>query len=420
LESSFNYKNTVLHCDDFDLLKFSKTVPTPFYLYSKTEIEKNCHFIHQAGRNLNFLPCYALKANYNPTLLKIICDQGFGADVVSGGELLFALNAGFPAEKIVFAGVGKTRAEIELALNKGIHSLNIESGAELEAIAQTAKKLGKIAKISFRLNPDIDAKTHEYISTGMQTNKFGIFPEEAFQFYKKAAADPFLEPEGIHVHIGSQITSIGPYLETVSFLLDFVKKLKAERIDIKFVDLGGGIGIAYQRSFSDSKTATTFLPDILPGYLDGFSSLDIKLVLELGRSVIGSVGILVSKVLYRKQTPSKTFIIIDAAMNNLIRPSLYDAYHEVSALHLKDRAEEVVDIVGPVCESGDFMARQRSIQMLEPEEFVAIGGAGAYGQALSSNYNLRPNIAEYLVKENSVETICRAQTIQDVIDQYKK
>jgi diaminopimelate decarboxylase len=350
-------------------------------------------------------------------ILNIIRQQGFGADVVSGGELLFALKAGFPPDKIVFAGVGKSHEEIELSLQKGIHSLNIESSAELDATSQIAQNLGIPATISFRLNPDIDAKTHAYISTGLQENKFGISAQEALQLYERASKNPFLRPKGIHVHIGSQITSLKPYLETVSFIHKFVKKLKAKDIDIEFVDLGGGIGIVYDYNFKEQRI-TTYLPDILPKYLDGFKSLNLKLIIELGRSIIGSAGILISKVLYRKQTPKKTFIIVDAAMNNLLRPSLYGAHHEINPLKLQNLDEEIVDIVGPVCETGDFLAKERKVQTLSEGDYIAISGAGAYGQVLSSNYNLRPRIAEYLVHNKAVDTICPAEKIEEIFTRF--
>lgn len=416
---SFSYIDRDLYCEGVNVSRFAQEVPTPFYLYSAREIEKNCKQVTETGVGLDFLPCYALKANYNPALLNIIKNQGFGADVVSGGELLFALKAGFPAKKIVFAGVGKTGDEIELALQKDIHSLNIESAEELEATSAIASKLKKKATIAFRINPDIDAKTHEYISTGLHSNKFGVSLKKASSLYEKAADDPFLEPKGIHVHIGSQITEVSPYLETVTFLIDFVKTLRSRGIQIEYLDLGGGIGINYEQNFLDQKNESTFIPQILPDYLDGLKKLNLKLIVELGRSVIGSAGILITRVLYRKKTPVKQFIIVDAAMNNLIRPSLYDAYHEILPVTLTGREEETVDIVGPVCETGDFLAKERILTRINRGEHLAVIGAGAYGQALASNYNLRPTIAEYLVREETISTIRKGETIEEIMNHYE-
>lgn len=418
MKQSFYYQNNRLFCDNLDLKAFTEKHNTPFYLYSRTEIERNCRQVKEAGAGLDFLPCYALKANYNPAILQIILEQGFGADVVSGGELLFALKAGFPPEKIVFAGVGKTAGEIELALENNIHSLNIESSEELKVTSRIAAGLGKKARIAFRINPDIDAKTHAYISTGLHSNKFGISAETAFELYEYAAKDNHLHPVGIHVHIGSQITRVGPYLETVDFLTEFVKTLNARGIPVEYLDLGGGIGIEYHQNFTDTHAASTFIQPILPEYLNGLASLGLKLVIELGRSVVGSAGLLVSEVLYRKKTPAKQFIIVDAAMNNLIRPSLYNAYHEIIPMVMNGRTMEVVDVVGPVCETGDFLAKERQLQRLEPGDHIAVSGAGAYGQALSSNYNLRPTVAEYLIHGEDAQCIYRGQTIEDIMNQY--
>lgn len=419
MSAAFFYDSNRLFCEQTDLSEIVKKIETPFYLYSKQELESNCRQILDAARGLDSLMCYALKANYNPALLEIIRKFGFGADVVSGGELFFALKAGFDPEKIVFAGVGKTAAEIEYAMQNDIHSLNIESEEELRLTSKIADRLQKSIQIAIRINPDIEAQTHKYISTGMHKNKFGVSADEAINLYKIARDDVYLEPNGIHVHIGSQITKLEPFLNTVKFLKDFRELLRREKIEINYLDLGGGIGINYKNSFKNTGEKSTFIADILPEYLEGFKDLNIRLIAELGRSVIGSTGLLITKVLYRKKTPLKNFLIIDAAMNNLIRPSLYNAYHEIIPLALTPDETETVDIVGPVCESGDFLAKDREIQKTGQGAYLAVTGAGAYGQVLSSNYNLRPTIPEYLVDGKNLLLIGKGRSVEDIANQYK-
>lgn len=418
MQPSFVYREDYLYCENVNLKEFAEQHETPFYLYSRQQIEANCNAVLQTGQGLPFMACYALKANYNPHLLAIIRDCGFGADVVSGGELQFALRLGFAPQKIVFAGVGKTPAEIELAVNSGIHSLNVESAAELQIIAGIAEKLRKPVRIALRVNPDVEAQTHKYISTGRYINKFGIDIAQARPLFKKAAAHKWLEPEGIHVHIGSQITTREPFLETIDVLLKLSEELKQSGVPIKYLDLGGGIGIDYQNNFRTQKPATDYFNDILKPYLQGFKETGLKLVVELGRSVIANAGMLVSRVLLRKETPLKKFIVVDAAMNNLIRPSLYSAHHEIIPLHLQNRKKETVDVVGPVCESSDFLAKDRTLEQLQQGEFLAVSAAGAYGQVLSSNYNLRPTIKEYLVNSDHVTTIFKGRSIDNLFNEF--
>lgn len=418
MSKSFYFKDGNLFCEKVNLKEFSRSKATPYYLYSKEKIFQNCQTVLDAGAGLDFLPCYALKANFNPAILKIIRSMGFGADVVSGGELIFALKAGFPAEKIVFAGVGKTEWEIELAINTGIHSLNIESIEEFNLVRRIASRLKKTLRIAFRINPDIEAHTHDYITTGRHLNKFGIPLSDALKLYELAAREKYLRPIGIHVHIGSQILESKPFLEAADYLKNVVEQIRNKGLEIIALDLGGGIGIDYEDDFR-KREAIYPLKELLPAYVQAFKGLGLKLVVELGRSIIGDAGILVSRVLYRKQTPLKRFIIVDAAMNNLIRPSLYQAYHPIIPLTEKTGPKEVVDVVGPVCESGDFLAKDRELPVLEPGDLLAVGGAGAYGQALASVYNLRPLIAEYLVSGGEVQTIFKGQTIEDIANQYE-
>ncbi len=413
MSKTFHYRNHILHCEEIDLVQFAQTHQTPFYLYSKRELVNNCRQVLAAGQGLDFLPCFALKANFNPALLKIIRNLGFGADVVSGGELQFALKLGFAPQKIVFAGVGKTEEEIEFAIRHNIHSLNVESEQEYLTVARIAKRLQQTVRIAVRVTPDIDAQTHSYISTGKHINKFGVSARKALSLYKMSLDDPWIDPQGVHVHIGSQITTPEPFQEAIAFLRSFVEELKGLGVDLRFLDLGGGIGINYSADFLTDQPST-YINDILPVYLDGLKDLNLKLVAELGRSIIGSAGILISKALYQKDTGVKQFLIVDAAMNNLIRPSLYQAYHEIVPLIRDQRGKKVMDVVGPVCETGDFLAQNRELPDIQPGEYLAVTGAGAYGQALSSNYNLRPRVAEYLVDGDRVTTIYKGQTIEEI------
>jgi len=359
-----------------------------------------------------------MKANYNPVLVKLIHQHGFGADVVSGGELYFARKCSIPAEKIVFAGVGKTQSELEQAIKTGIHSINIESEAELELLDTLTRRLKKKVNLAIRINPDIDPRTHPYISTGLLTNKFGITKDLAVQLYLKLKRHPYIKANGIHVHIGSQITSADPYIQTVKFLLNLRGKLQPQGVVIDFIDLGGGIGLHYQDQLDTAKTARTCIQSILPKLLPYFKNESVKLMMELGRAVVGSAGLLITRVLYIKKTPLKKFVIVDAGMNNLIRPSLYHAYHQILPLLKKNHKIEKVDVVGPVCETSDFFARERKIPSLQAGDFIAITGAGAYAQAISSNYNLRPSLAEYLVNDSRVKTIYKGETIKEIAAKY--
>ena len=404
--------------DKIPLALLCKKIATPFYIYSQAEIQRNCQEVHRLAGGFDFLPCYALKANYNPQLLKLIRTFNFGADVVSAGELYFAKKCGFPANRIVFAGVGKTAAEIEAAIKTGIHSLNIESEAELELLDRITRRLKKQVSVAIRINPDIDPRTHPYISTGLLTNKFGITTELALQLYLQLQGHPYIKTRGIHVHIGSQISRAEPYLQTAGFLLHFRRTLQQKGVEIEFIDLGGGIGLNYQNQLDDAGRSRTYLQSILPKLLGCFKNEPVKLIIELGRSIIGSAGLLISKVLYVKEGPLKKFIIIDAGMNNLIRPSLYHAYHQIVPLTKHERTEEKVDIVGPLCETADVFAKGRKLIALQDGDIIAITGAGAYAQASSSNYNLRPTLMEYLVNGSRVKKIFAGLMIKDIAAKY--
>jgi diaminopimelate decarboxylase len=400
------------------LAPLCKKIATPFYIYSQAEIQRNCQEVNRLASGYDLLPCYALKANYNPQLLKLIRTHNFGADVVSAGELYFARNCGFPANRIVFAGVGKTVSEIEAAIRTGIHSINIESEAELKVLDRISRRLRKRISVAIRINPDINPRTHPYISTGLLTNKFGISQELALRLYLQLKRHPYLIARGIHVHIGSQITHAEPYLQTAGFLLHFRRVLQQKGVEIEYIDLGGGIGLNYRNQLDDANRSRTYLQSILPKLLGCFKNEQVKLMIELGRAIIGSAGLLISKVLYVKESPSKKFIIIDAGMNNLIRPSLYHAYHQIVPLIKNERALEKVDIVGPICETSDIFARGRTINALLDSDILAVTGAGAYAQASSSNYNLRPTLMEYLVDGAKVKKIFAGVTIKDIAAKY--
>lgn len=419
MNNPFYYKNNRLYCEQVDLEKFASTVTTPFYLYSQAEIEYNCNSVWQAAGQIPIKPFYALKANFNPSLLQLILKNNFGADIVSGGELYFARKAGFSADQIVFAGVGKTDEEIRQAVDENIHSINIESEEELHRVVQLAKEANKKQRIAIRINPEIDAKTHPYISTALHSSKFGVFPDRAYYLYQQASKYPQLLVEGIHVHIGSQITEDSPYLETARFLIDFINRLKKINIDIKYLDLGGGIGIDYNHAFDDTERPRTYISTILRKWLSAFNQLNLMLFIELGRSIVGSAGVLVTKVILNKKSIRKNFIITDAAMNNLIRPSLYQAKHEIVPLVINDRPELTADIVGPVCESTDFLAKDYVIREPRVKEYLAIGSTGAYAQVQASNYNLRPTIAEYLVTGSQVKCIYKGNSIDNIAEKFE-
>lgn len=407
-----------LYLEKACLLRFSKKVSTPFYIYSMNEIRKNCEEILKYARGYDFLPFYALKANYNPFLVKLIHQHGFGADVVSGGELYFARKCAIPAKKIVFAGVGKTRSELEQAIKSGIHSINIESEAELMLLDALTRQLKKKVNLAIRINPDIDPRTHPYISTGLQTNKFGITRDLAVKLYMRLKDHPYIKSNGIHVHIGSQITGADPYIQTVKFVLNLRTALLLQGVLIDFIDLGGGIGLHYQDQLDTAGVSRTYTRLIMPKVLSYFKNVPVKLMMELGRAVIGSAGLLLTRVLYVKKTPLKKFVIVDAGMNNLIRPSLYHAYHQILPLHHKDKKTEKVDVVGPVCESSDFFARDRKLESVQAGDYLAITGSGAYAQAISSNYNLRPSLAEYLVDRTCTEKIYKGESVKDIAAKY--
>ena len=401
----FNYKNGILHAEDVSLENIAREVGTPAYVYSQATLIRHFKAFSKAFEGMDHLVCYAIKANSNQAVMALFASLGGGADIVSGGELARALAAGVRPDRIVYSGVGKTVEEMEAALKAGILMFNLESVDELQVLDQAAGRLGVKAPVSFRVNPDVDAVTHPKITTGLAKNKFGLDMETAFRQYPMAAKLHNVEIKGISCHIGSQITDTRPFADSLKRVARLVEKLDEIGINLSLLDLGGGLGITY-----DQET-----PPHPEEYADALKEtvtrLGLKLILEPGRVLVGNAGILLSQVLFTKQTPAKRFIIVDTAMNDLIRPSFYDSYHAIWPVE-KARAEELAtaDVVGPICETGDFLARDRRLPMFERGDLMAVLSAGAYGFAMSSNYNSRPRAAE--VRE-TLEDLSRGEALPD-------
>jgi len=406
----FEYRENQLYCESVPIKKIIEKTKTPVYVYSYKTLERHYQVFDRAFKKISHLICYSCKANSNIGIISVFRNLGGGADIVSGGELYRALKANIPADKIVYSGVGKTEEELKSAINANILMINIESEGELDAIARISSKLKRQVRVSIRVNPQIDPKTHPYITTGLKKNKFGILWEDALRLYKKMKDYGYLKPVGISSHIGSQILEVSPFLEAVKSLKDMVYELKSLGLEIKYFDIGGGLGITYK----DEKAPHP--EEYGDAIINEIKDLDVTLILEPGRVIVGNSGILVTKVLYIKEVPEKTFIIVDAAMNDLIRPSLYGAYHEIAPIiDKKDYKSKKVDIVGPICESGDFFAKDRVLPELEAGEFIAIYGAGAYGFSMSSNYNSRPRPPEVLVKDDKFFIIRKRETKMDLL-----
>ncbi len=395
----FQYKNGELYCEEVPIKDIAKKVGTPFYVYSKNAIKEKIKEYKEAFSGYDTLICYAAKANPNLSILKIFEEEGFGCDIVSGGELYKARKAGIPARKIVYAGVGKTDFEIEYAIRENILSFNVESEMELEVLNELARRNDKIVRVSIRINPNVDPKTHPYISTGLKKSKFGIDIEKAIDVYKKAKNLRFLNVVGIHCHIGSQIMEISPYIEAVEKTAELVYQLKREGIELEYFDIGGGIGIKYKPEDNPphpSELAEKIIPVV--------SQTGLKLILEPGRSLVGEAGALITKVIFTKDKGEKHFVIVDSGMNDLLRPAMYNAYHHIVSVEKKEK-KRVSDVVGPICETGDFFALDREIEDVNRGDLLAIMSAGAYGSSMSSNYNVRPRAVEILVDKDRFKII---------------
>lgn len=422
---AFHYKNNLLHVEELSAEEIARQTGTPVFVYSQSAFLANLDAWKDAASKFDCLICYALKANDNLELLKLASQRGLGADVVSGGELFVALKAGFPPEKIVFAGVGKRAEEIRYALKTGIRALNVESRQELEVIQQIAREVGHPAPVHVRVNPDIDPQSHPYISTGMAQNKFGIEISQAIPLIKWAATQEELSIKGVHVHIGSQIKELSPFRATAKALRPLYQELMDAGIRLETFDLGGGLAVDYHHPIviDGSDTEQTSSPDIesyASTIMGNLKDLPVNFVVEPGRSVIANTAILLVTVLYTKTNGEKKFVIVDGGMNDLIRPCLYQAYHHVLPAANPTRGhDEIVDVVGPICESADFLAKERSLPEVAASEHLAIFSAGAYGYSLASNYNGRPRAAEVLVDGQSLRIIRRAENYNDLLKLYE-
>jgi len=405
----FRYKSGRLYCEEVDLESIAREAGTPCYVYSAQSILDAYRAYDAALGDLPHMVCYAVKANSTLAVLSLLAREGCGFDIVSGGELFRVLRAGGNPSRVVFSGVGKTTEEIELALRSGIDNFNCESESELAAIDAIAEKLQLTARFSLRVNPDVDAATHPYISTGLRDHKFGVDIADASAIYMRARRFHHLRAAGVSCHIGSQILDYSPILEAAGKVLGLIEELQAAGLAIDHVDLGGGLGIAYRSS--DRAPA---IHEFIGALRDRIGRDGLTVMIEPGRSIVGAAGVLLTKVLYRKKSPSKEFVIVDAAMNDLIRPALYKAHHEILPLN-RLPAAIVADVVGPVCETGDFLARDRELADVQPGEYMAVSSAGAYGFVQSSNYNSRARSAEVLVEGSNWRVVRERETWEDLI-----
>jgi len=405
----FEYKNYQLHCEGIPIEYIAEKVGTPFYLYSYHTLVRHFTVFDKAFNGIPHLVCYSAKANSNLALLRLFINLGGGVDVVSGGELYRAIQAGAHPKKIVFSGVGKRVDEIEYALKTGILMFNVESSQELQVIDEVAGRIGKKANIAIRVNPDIDPKTHPYISTGLKENKFGIDILRAPMAYRLASQLPNLKIVGIDCHIGSQLIEVEPIIEALRKLKQLVENLRKEEMEIQYLDLGGGLGITYE----DEEPPHPM--EYASNILEEIRGFGCTLILEPGRVIVGNAGILVSKVLYTKENEEKRFVIVDAGMNDLVRPSYYGSYHQILPVKEETREEIVADVVGPICESSDFLAKGRKILKVNPGELIAVMSAGAYGFSMSTNYNSRPRVAEVIVRDDQVFVIRQRENYEDLI-----
>jgi len=409
--NSFEYQQGELYCEQVPISRIAKEVGTPCYIYSHETLIRHFHAYDNAFKDIPHVIAFAMKANSNLAILRLMAKEGSGVDIVSGGELFRALKAGVPASKMVFAGVGKSPDEIRDALKADILMFNVESAAEIHAINDVAASVGMKARIALRINPDVDPKTHPYISTGMKKSKFGIAADRALEEYKMASSLRHIDVVGVHAHIGSQLTDVTPFVDSLKKVVALIETLKGHGINIRYLNIGGGLGITY----SDEKPP---LPQDLAHAISPLvKDLGLTLVMEPGRVIVGNAGILVTKALYEKAGETKHFVIVDAAMNDLIRPSLYGAYHEIRPVNeaAVRRPKQMVDIVGPVCESGDFLAKERSLPHIQPDDLLAVMSAGAYGFVMASNYNSRPRVPEVLVKGGKFHVIRDRETYDDLV-----
>jgi len=405
--NTFTLKNNVLHAENVALTQITESFGSPCYVYSKAALSQAFERFSAGFKDANHLVCFAVKSNPSLAILNLFAKLGAGFDIVSGGELARVIAAGGDPKKVVFSGVGKTADEMRAALEAGIFCFNVESASELVRLNDVATYMGKIAPVSLRVNPNVDAKTHPYISTGLKNNKFGVAYEDALDIYLQAAGMSNIAIHGVDCHIGSQITELSPFLDAFDRVLALVDALAENNIQIQHIDLGGGIGICYSDETPPEFTAYA------KAMREKLGNRDVKLVFEPGRALVGNAGVLVTKVEYIKQTETKNFAIVDAAMNDLMRPALYDAYHDIQAVQPRNETAVNYEIVGPVCESGDFLGHDRALALQEGD-LLAIMSAGAYGMSMSSNYNTRPRVAEVMVDGSQCHLIRKRELIADL------
>jgi len=406
----FQYRQGELHCENVAIERIAKEVGTPCYVYSHHTLIQHYRAFDGAFHSVPHILAFAMKANSNLAILRLMAREGSGADIVSGGELYRALKAGISPARIVFAGVGKTREEIRYALETDILMFNVESSAELRTIDEVAAEMGRRARVALRINPDIDPKTHPYISTGLKRSKFGISADRAVDEFKLASSLPHIEVVGVHKHIGSQLIDVAPFVEALKKILLLVEVLKSHGTNIRYINIGGGLGITYsvERPPRPQDLAEAISPLV--------QDLKCVLIMEPGRVIVGNAGVLVTRVLYMKQAEAKRFVIVDAAMNDLIRPSLYGAYHEIRPVREVPGAKTITaDVVGPVCESGDFLAKEREMPEPRPGDLLAVMSAGAYGFTMASNYNSRPRVPEIMVKDGQIHVIRAREEYADLV-----
>jgi len=410
----FQQKNDELYAEDVPVRELAREYGTPLYIYSAATLRRHFRAYDSAFDKVRHLTCFSVKCNSNLSLLRLLRHEGAGADIVSGGELAKALEAGITPDRIVFSGVGKQYWEMTAALRAGILMFNVESEQEMELLARAAADTGIPARMSLRINPDVDPGTHPYISTGLKKNKFGVAMERAPELYRRAREDPWLEPVGIDCHIGSQLTEVSPFLESLSRLKGLHARLREMGLAISYLDLGGGLGITYGEEDPPHPA------ELGQALSEALADMDLTLILEPGRVIAGNAGILVTRTLYTKDTELKHFTVVDAAMNDLIRPSYYGAYHRIEEIAPQGREIRPRDVVGPICETGDFLAQDRELPLIEPGELLAIFSAGGYGFAMASQYNSRPRGAEVLVDGDRARLIRQRETIEEMIAPEKR
>jgi len=405
----FKYRENALYCEDVPISEIAGEIGTPFYLYSHATLKRHFQAFSLAFEGIDNLICYSAKANTNLAVLKLFADLGCGLDIVSGGELYRGLTSGFSPDHVVYSGVGKSAVEIDYALEKGILMFNVESLVELELINERAGQLNTQAPIAIRVNPDVDPKTHPYISTGLKKNKFGIEAQAAIEAFRVAERLEHVEAIGVACHIGSQITDSDPFEEALKSLKTLISELKQMGINIKYLDMGGGLGITY----ADEKPPP--IDEYAGTIIEQLKDMDLRLILEPGRVFVGNAGILVTKVLYRKTGGFKNFVIVDAGMNDLMRPTLYNAFHAIEPVVNSRQDLIVADVVGPICESSDFLAVDRSMATVDGGDLLAVMSAGAYGYVMSSNYCSRPRVAEVMVKDSLFQVVKSRESYADLM-----